>query len=320
MYDVGGLHIASTTPLAARQVGGPAQYCYRVGPPRPVDTGLPAGDIVAERVVGTRRQYVFCRAGEVVTARFGGLHDFEIDLGRCTVTSHAHLGTDPGLAPILLTGTIAAYLLTLGGALVLHASAVEVDGGALAFVGTSGQGKSTVAALCCASGYPLVTDDLLPLYDDGSSLLSCTPGGTELRLRPKVAELAERFDRPVSVYDTADRRRAVGPSTTEAERLPLLGVVMPSPGRGRTGVEVTTVPPGEAALLLTAFHRIDGWKDRGQLARTFRSVAQIVAGAPVQRMVVPWGPPFAGDLGRRIVRAALGDDAASDGDAGGFRR
>lgn len=320
MYDVGGLRIASTTPLAARQVGGPAQYCYRVGPPRPVDTGLPAGDIVAERVVGTRRQYVFCRADEVVTARFGGLHDFEIDLGRCTVTSHAHLGTDPGLAPILLTGTIAAFLLTLGGVLVLHASAVEVAGGVLAFVGVSGQGKSTVAALCCASGFPLVTDDLLPLCNDDDRCVSCTPGGTELRLRPKVAELAERFDRTVSVYETADQRRAVGPPTTTKERLPLRGVVVPSPGRGRTGVEVTTVPAGEAALLLTAFHRIDGWKDRSQLTRTFRSVAHVVAGVPVRRMAVPWGPPFAGDLGRRIVRAGLGDGAASADDGGGRLR
>jgi len=301
VYDIGGLRIASPTPLAARRAVGAADYAYRIGTPRPIDGHLPPGDLVAERLVGGYRQYAFCRAGEVVVARFHGLLDFEIDLASRTVTSHAQPGSDPGFAPILVTGTISAFLLTVAGWLVLHASAVEVDGGVLAFVGPSGQGKSTVAALCCASGFPLVSDDLLPVLGDGDGRVRCTPGGVELRLRPKVAELAGLFGSDATVYETADRRQAVGPSTTAMSRLLLRAVVIPSPGRGRTNVEVAAVPAGEAALLLTAFHRIEGWKDRAQLSRTFQTVMQVVASVPVLRMAVPWGPPFAEDLGRRIV-------------------
>jgi len=45
----------------------------------------------------------------------------------------------------------------------LHATAVSAAGGAAAFVGTSGQGKSTLAALLLQHGARLITDDMLVL-------------------------------------------------------------------------------------------------------------------------------------------------------------
>ena len=45
-----------------------------------------------------------------------------------------------------------AYLLAAGGRLVLHASAVEVETGALAFLGPGGQGKTTAATLLWRPG------------------------------------------------------------------------------------------------------------------------------------------------------------------------
>ena len=90
-------------------------------------------------------RYTFARCGDIVVARFFGLADFEIDTATAVVVSHPRPEADPAIVPILLTGTIVAYLLSVGGNLVLHASAVEVDGGALAFIGYSGQGKTTLA-------------------------------------------------------------------------------------------------------------------------------------------------------------------------------
>lgn len=45
------------------------------------------------------------------------------------------------------------------GKLVFHASAVEFEGGAIAFVAVSGRGKSTLAASFAISGYRFLTDD-----------------------------------------------------------------------------------------------------------------------------------------------------------------
>jgi hypothetical protein len=72
----------------------------------------------------------------------------------------------PGAAPEaierLLAGPAAAFARHARGAITLHASAVELAGRAVAFVGISGGGKSTLAAhVCAAHGASLIADDLL---------------------------------------------------------------------------------------------------------------------------------------------------------------
>jgi len=68
---------------------------------------------------------------------------------------------DPGLLPVIISGTMISVVLALGGHLVLHASAVDIGGVALAFVGQSGMGKSTLATIMCVAGARLITDDVL---------------------------------------------------------------------------------------------------------------------------------------------------------------
>jgi hypothetical protein len=60
---------------------------------------------------------------------------------------------------LFLLGPVLSILLQQRGLLVLHASAVSVGGGAVAFLGASGWGKSTTAASLHALGHSLVADD-----------------------------------------------------------------------------------------------------------------------------------------------------------------
>tara|TARA_R110002072_G_scaffold303069_1_gene492561 strand:+ start:34297 stop:35229 length:933 start_codon:yes stop_codon:yes gene_type:complete len=62
-----------------------------------------------------------------------------------------------------LMGSAFAALLHQNGILPLHASTVEVDGEAVAFVGQSGAGKSTLASFLGQRGYPLLGDDVCPI-------------------------------------------------------------------------------------------------------------------------------------------------------------
>jgi len=55
--------------------------------------------------------------------------------------------------------------LSRAGKLVFHASAVEIDGEAVAFVGESGRGKSTLAASFATGGYRFLTDDGLVIEE-----------------------------------------------------------------------------------------------------------------------------------------------------------
>ncbi|MEM1111415.1 MAG: hypothetical protein AAGI11_05855 [Pseudomonadota bacterium] len=80
-----------------------------------------------------------------------------------------------------LTGPVLAYALRLQGHLCLHASVIDMQGGAIALAGTSGSGKSTTAAALVARGHRLVSDDVLALQFSASSALAL-PGKSELRL------------------------------------------------------------------------------------------------------------------------------------------
>jgi hypothetical protein len=80
-------------------------------------------------------------------------------------------------------------ILHLRGATSLHASAIAVDGGAIAFCGPSGAGKSTLAAALVSRGFPLITDDVVPLRADSDGDVWAGPGLPELRVYPATADL-----------------------------------------------------------------------------------------------------------------------------------
>lgn len=71
--------------------------------------------------------------------------------------------TDVERVGLLLAGQIAVLILRQMGVPALHASAVITEYGAVGFLGTHGQGKSTMAASFLRRGATLLTDDALPL-------------------------------------------------------------------------------------------------------------------------------------------------------------
>ena len=314
VYYCAGLRVRSPLPLTARVVEGPADVVVVGGEDRPVPYERPSAEVIAERVVDGYPWYTFAQRGEEVVGRFYGLADFEIDGSGRQVTYYR----DPAnrdLVPILIAGSLVAYLLSSAGRLVLHASAVEVDGAALAFVGFSGQGKTTMATILCAEGYPLVTDDLLPV-DPGPEGVTCAPGGIELRVREKVEALLERFSSGRVRGRTLDDRHSVAPLATSAERLPLGALVIPWPDRTANTVSARRLPPGEAALLLARCQRIEGWTASSQLRAQFNSISTVVASVPVLEMHVPWGPPFPITLAEQVVAAVRTAPPAVPGRAG----
>lgn len=61
---------------------------------------------------------------------------------------------------LFLLGTAWAVLCYQRELFILHAAAVRINNGAVAFCGDSGAGKSSLAAQCADMGYPPVSDDL----------------------------------------------------------------------------------------------------------------------------------------------------------------
>jgi hypothetical protein len=83
-----------------------------------------------------------------------------------------------------ITGPLLALLLHQRGLLILHASAVEVDGAAIAFLGDKGWGKSTTAASMLMRQHRLIADDVaaLDIKDDGS--IQVLPAFPQIKLLP----------------------------------------------------------------------------------------------------------------------------------------
>lgn len=83
---------------------------------------------------------------------------------------------------IFLLGSGFGALLHQRGVLPLHAGAVRVNGGCVAFVGRSGMGKSTLTAALNRAGYPLVADDVLVLTQGDSGTTLAWPAYPELKI------------------------------------------------------------------------------------------------------------------------------------------
>jgi hypothetical protein len=94
-------------------------------------------------------------------------------------------GLDESMLRLFVLGPVLAVLLHQQGRVLLHASAVAVDGEAVLFLGDAGWGKSTMAATLHARGHGLATDDVAVLQaDKGCPVLF--PGFPQLKLWPEA--------------------------------------------------------------------------------------------------------------------------------------
>jgi hypothetical protein len=123
----------------------------------------------------------FHRAGAGYLLRFPELADFEVSADALAVACHPAPGADGDTAENLYLNQVLPLVLSKRGKLVFHASAVEIDDGAVAFAAESGRGKSTLAASFAASGRRFLTDDGLVL-EPARDGFEVQPGHASIRL------------------------------------------------------------------------------------------------------------------------------------------
>jgi hypothetical protein len=295
-YRAYGLLIESDVllPLPPGPAGQP-DLVLRRAEDREVPHERPPGVRLAE--IGRPDHTIFytLARGEGVVLRYPGLCDFVGDATFSRVSVRLHPGADEALLPVLIAGALLAIHLQLSGALILHASAIQAGNQAVAFVGRSGMGKSTLATALCAQGYSLVSDDLLRVDAD----LRVYPGSTETRLRDSARVLAS------SGYETADGRLAVSPRDLVDRQLPLAACVIPQPNRDVAAVSTRRLRPSEALLRLSSYPRVLGWTDPVTMATGFQALGDLVERVPVIEATIPWGLPFApGVLEELMVSSA----------------
>jgi hypothetical protein len=153
----------------------------------------------------------------------------------------------------LIVDQLVPHLLATGGALVLHASCVALDGGALALVGATGRGKSSLAAAFVQGGAALVADDYVLLSDAGDGYL-VAPAYPGLRLWEDSAEhfAGSALDLVQVAEYTAKRRWEAPVGAGPDDRFPLraIAVLGQPPGPDQPSVRVGPLRGTDAFVAL----------------------------------------------------------------------
>jgi hypothetical protein len=123
--------------------------------------------------------------------RIEGAGAYDVRHGRSIVVTPIPGAPEPNVRLFLL-GSAMGLLLHQRGLLPLHANAVEIDGMAIAFMGPSGIGKSTLAAWFHDRGHRVLADDVCAVSFDAGGSPWVQPGIPRLRLWRNSLEAAGR--------------------------------------------------------------------------------------------------------------------------------
>ena len=265
--------------------GGHADVFIRVSEGSAADghDEVPDGRLIASYADDKPRYSLVDRAEHGYLYRFHGYVDIDISPGLGQLHCRLRPGVDKELLPILVEGNVMAALMLLRGQCVLHASAVERNGQAVALVGPSGAGKSTLAAMACLGGARFLTDDVLRVEATGPCV-TCHPGGVALRLRPGSRALDTLEQRPVGESVDGRHLMAFEPATDDVtlEAIMLPRLCGPDHPISRTALR------GSAALLaVLGIPRVWNWSDVSTAADHFTTLASVVDRVPVFRLEVP---------------------------------
>ena len=199
---------------------------------------------------------------------------------------------EPGVAATSiehrLVSVIVPLLLAERGDLVIHASAVDTDAGAVLFAGPSGRGKSTTVAALARAGLPTLAEDGLVVEVGGDGPLAWA-GARGIRLKgPGEAAGTAAPDYPAGLAET---------SGAPADGRPVAGVLALAP-RGDS-LALDPLSPGEAAAALgpSLFHR--GGPDG--LRPAFSSLARLVEAVPAYLCSLPDDLGALSDAALRVV-------------------
>jgi hypothetical protein len=162
-----------------------------------------------------------CAYGGKVSGRYWvcvpNVGSFELSGGDNEVRGSVYRDTPPELVLDGYYGTaLPLFAQAVLGYEVMHASAILVDGGAVAFCAETGVGKSTIASALSRRGFPLWADDAVAVVGGGSPASVFLPFMTEGQTISAVDGWSEVPLTAVCLLERASRRAILRPSPSDA--------------------------------------------------------------------------------------------------------
>jgi hypothetical protein len=229
------------------------------------------------------------RLGSREVLRFPRAADF--DLGSGGITCHSV--EDRTLVELRFLGPVLSYWLECRGLPTLHASAVAVGGRAVGFLSNRGGGKTGLAAAFLRAGFPLLTDDVLPVEEVEGGFLA-RPGYPQMRMWPdEAAFFVPGWESLPTVHPAVSKRRVPvgdgGFGAFHEGALPLACLYLPERASEGT-VEIQDVSPRDAVIELLRHSFSPRLVEAAGLApQRLGFFARLAMRVPVRRLRYPSG-------------------------------
>lgn len=301
LYTVFGLNFASDIEFTHLLSGeGAGEFVIRVGP---VGARPPSelSDLLASYWWSEES---FClRWKDVATCQVLGPDEIIIDIAPCA---------DMARVRQFILGPAIGALLHLRGVFMLHASAVEISGGAVLFVGGKGHGKSTLAATMYDRGHGFISDDIVPITLLEDQLL-VSPAFPQIRLWPDAVESMGGNPKALPrVSELFDKRYRLLGQRFRRNPLPLAGIYQLHTTEGEFNIE--KLAPQEALMALFQNIYVARFGDvllKPSDTAMLKMSAEIVRRAPLMRLNRPSSLTML-DLGAKLVEEQVSSGSFQD--------
>jgi hypothetical protein len=278
LYCIAGLTVASEIALPGARAATGAQE---------PDVVMRRGDVPAHLDNPSVKMPNWEADADRFLLRSPGVARFLLRGGRDIVFQPEPGGDDADCA-IYLLGTVFGALLHQRGHIVLHASAVAVDGAAVLFCGRSGLGKSTLAAALSMRGFPLLSDDVCAIGFDGGGNPYVQTDSRQLKLADDaIASFGLDRRRGPAVLKNMAKYYVEPAVGTDAAELPIGRIyILRRREVSQSGID-TPVSAEVLRLLQRNAYRPGIVKRTGQAPRYFAAAAKIVRKAGVYGLTAP---------------------------------
>ncbi len=221
--------------------------------------------------------------GSCVTGRVLDVLRFRVEGGSTIMVDELKEVSEEEIRVYLL-GVLMSILLRQRGLLVLHAAGLAKDGKAVAFVGDSGWGKSTLAGYFVQQGYRLLNDDVLAL-DVAQTPVQVIPGFPQIKFRPEAEQwLGARYADMPSLHENSPKRIDAPFERFQQEPLPISRLYVLE-GGGRAESAIKPLGAREAILELVRHTRMTNMMRAPEVqTQHLQQCAFLVQNVPVQRL------------------------------------
>ena len=211
------------------------------------------------------------RSGDDYFLRFPLLADFLISQNGEQIFCFTMPHTLEETIRHLLVDQVIPRLIAHQSRIVLHASAIEIEGGLIAFLGQSGWGKSTLATSFYEQGLPLLTDDCLMIKLEADKIVGVPAyAGSRLWQDSMDALVSDKSSvHPVDQYSSKKRLIFSDARINKINSLPLKAIFVLVSPKESIGLKEIAVKPLKGAEMIMEMVKHSFYLDITDMNKTY---------------------------------------------------